>query len=217
MEFEPRPYKKYVTPVTNTEDNRASTKAALLIVVALTVFIGFVAFWSVDRQTDYFRGTQSKNLTEVLADSPNRIPIGGGTTETEILAAAGAPSNLKVVFSENPEVNCGYEKMNNEYAGAQKENWVAGCFNSEYPDTLFVYWGKNTDFIYRKFTLLHEYGHYTQYAEAPKSYFQLNEGDTDNPVELDADCRAVSFGAQPTDQLSCTIPDWTMDWLKQQS
>lgn len=146
------------------------------------------------------------------------LPVSIEQSEDEILAEAGAPETLKVVYSSNPNLNCGYKFLKEKYGDdaktyqADAQNWVAGCFRNEHPDTLFVYWGNKTSFDDRKYTLLHEYGHYRQSLDSGTALETVSS----KKVEQDADCRAYSYGASEKSGDGCQIDNWTPDWLAQQ-
>ena len=194
----------------------------LLLSIAIAIICFLASGYTIHSQTDYFVGkTGSEKLNEkYLVDSSNATPISAGTTSEKILQEVGAPSSLKVIFTDNPNLNCGYQKVQGSTSEGtayetDPDNWVSGCFQSAYEDYIFVYWGKNVSFETRKFFLLHEYGHYTQRHEQAAAYYKYNHGE-ENIVETDADCRAVQYGALATTEFNCSIPNWTPEWLSEQ-
>lgn len=151
------------------------------------------------------------NITEIPISSDPAV------TTRSILDSVGAPSTLQVVYTNDPKVNCGYEQLQELYKNGNSfqknpDNWSGGCYQTQYKNSLIVYWGANTDFAYRKFELLHEYGHYTQFVNNASVYKKSARAD----IEKDADCRAYNFGADESIGPGCQIKNWSPNWFKQQ-
>jgi len=133
-----------------------------------------------------------------------RVPIAEGVSEEAILSSLGAPA-MTINYTDNTEYNCGLIGADQ----ANLHNYVSGCYTLNYENTITIYYGAATDYDMRYFVLLHEYGHYQQ----------GQEGILDSPqyvvaeAEADADCRSINMGAH-SDQVTCTIENWTPEWLK---
>lgn len=106
-----------------------------------------------------------------------------------------APKGIKVVFTADPKYNCaleyGYSSTKNSYG-------VAGCYNSKYYKTLFMWWGTDATDYYKEFILLHEYSHFVQwwdYYDTMQSASQAGIFDKASNrqaiIESDATCRVV--------------------------
>ena len=207
-----------------TEEITGSKKPVRLLIIAVSIVAIIVLVISgitLYTQTDWFYPKNPDAPTTAIPEgkivnSSNAIPLSKTMTSEDILKEAGAPKKLQVIFTDEPNLNCGYRKMVSQFGKesnykGDSENWVAGCYQSTYADYIFVYWGTEVPFEYRKASLLHEYGHYTQRQDAPDAYLKYNKGDA-SVIEADADCRALDMGAVK----NCTIPNWSPSWLRSQ-
>lgn len=102
----------------------------------------------------------------------------------------GVSSSFTVVFTSDPTYNCGMAKAD------PQPDWVIGCYNPDYGDTIFLWWGAQASDDMKALILLHEYSHYYQnwqYFDATRS--AADAGLFDDPAfvqdvwETDATCR----------------------------
>ena len=120
---------------------------------------------------------------------PNAFLPGYQNPEDWLYAAMGN-SDFTVVFTSDPTYNCGMAKASPE------PDWVIGCYNPDYGNTVFIWWGPEAANDMKQLILLHEYSHYYQnyqYFDATRS--AVDAGLFDDPDflqevwETDATCR----------------------------
>jgi hypothetical protein len=121
---------------------------------------------------------------------PGRFSSSYATPEEFLRYAMGATYDFEVVFTADPAYNCGMSKATPE------PNWVIGCYNPEYGQTIFIWWGEQADPDMKTLILLHEYSHYWQnyyYYDAVQSAAAAGLFDDssfiDDVWEIDATCR----------------------------
>ena len=101
---------------------------------------------------------------------------------------------------------------------------MAGCFNSVYYDTLFMWWGPSADEDLKTFILQHEMSHFIQwwdYYDTMRGGFSSGLFDDEDVrldvMESDATCRVIEqWGIPaPTSDISvpCTASDWHDEWF----
>lgn len=121
---------------------------------------------------------------------PTAFAPGYQTAEDWLSAAMGVGSSFTVVFTSDPTYNCGMAKASPE------PDWVIGCYNPDYGNTIFLWWGPDALDDMKQLILLHEYSHYYQnyqYFDATRS--AVDAGLFDDPEflqdvwETDATCR----------------------------
>lgn len=214
-------YTPFYPTIVEEPQKRSQSLPLLLLVLLLIAVTGMSLFRT--QVTTYYQellGLQP-NITAPSEDAPITTPvvvssepapssgvkveIQPGVKEENILQSVGAPTDLTITYSDDPAYNCGL--VNSDYS--KLDLTVGGCYVLEYPNTIFIYYGSNTDYKDRLFVLLHEYGHYQQSQEGLFESPLWSRNDT----EQDADCRAISLGADPT-VASCPIANWTPDYLQ---
>lgn len=222
MNLQDRLYRPFITRLSQVP-RKGQRVAQAGILVGLTVVLFAVASGSHGFQPPQPPEPPLEPLTaeQITAfDEEEAIPLSLTKTGEEVLRNVGAPESIQVVYTRNPEFNCGYRFMTQTYGKLEgpesdPKTWVTGCYQHQHEDFIFVFWGENTSYEYREFALLHEYGHYLQRQESSAAYFRYTQ-DSSEVVEQDADCRAIALGAKATG-LSCAIAGWTWDWLDQQT
>jgi hypothetical protein len=112
------------------------------------------------------------------------------STPEQYLNYAMGEYAIEVVFTDDPTYNCGFSK-----ATAQPD-WVIGCYNPDYGETIFLWWGPEAADDMKALILLHEYSHYYQnyyYFDATRSAADADLFDDPTFVqevwETDATCR----------------------------
>jgi len=125
-------------------------------------------------------------------DPPTPFMTDFATPELYLNSAMGDYS-IDVVFTADPDYNCGFSK-----ATAQPD-WVIGCYNPDYGDTIFLWWGPEATDDVKALILLHEYSHYYQnyfYFDATRSAVDAGLFDdpdfVQNVWETDATCRVYN-------------------------
>lgn len=154
------------------------------------------------------------NLTDILpaiSDSDS-IPLSETETSEQLLESVGA-SGINIIWTRH-SINCGYVQAKNQNSEQDDSLWVNGCYQSKTPNTIYVYWGAQTDYETRKFVLLHEYGHYLQSTKYPEAADRLRATNNTQTLEDDATCWAIHLGATPV--LECSIEGWEENWLARQ-
>jgi len=167
--------------------------------------------------------------------SPLPATIPNNTQVTPFLAAypdaeawmnKDGDSDMKVVFTDSPEYNCGVKNLKEN---AMAQGAVAGCYNPQYGKTVFVYWSPvGTSEATREFVLAHEYSHFLQWWNSYDTMRSIQlEGYGENvdavaAVEADASCRVLSWGGyskEVADSSSspCTVTDWKEGWLTERT
>ncbi|MBD7979933.1 hypothetical protein [Oerskovia merdavium] len=136
-----------------------------------------------------------------------------------------ANEGLRVVFTDDGAYNCGMEWI---VERDMRETGVAGCYDPDYPTTLFMYWGPEASAAAKEFVLAHELSHLMQWwhrfdvVQSAGEAGLRDDEDWKDVVESDATCRVLSWGGysqEVADSSSspCTAPDWSEDWLAEQA
>lgn len=129
-------------------------------------------------------------LTPPAGDTAPTPFMAGYATPEDYLNYAMGEYNMQVIFTDDPAYNCGFSK-----ATAQPD-WVIGCYNPDYGNTIFLWWGPEAVDDMKALILLHEYSHYYQnyyYFDATHSAVEadlFNDPEFVQDVwETDATCR----------------------------
>jgi hypothetical protein len=129
-------------------------------------------------------------LTPPAGETPPGDFIAGYPTAESYLEYAMGAYDFTVVFTDDPTYNCGLAKA------TPQPDWVIGCYNPDYGDTIFLWWGPDAVDDMKALILLHEYSHYYQnyeYFDATRS--AVDAGLFSDPQfvhdvwETDATCR----------------------------
>lgn len=138
-----------------------------------------------------------------------------------LLALNPANEGVRVVFTDDPTLNCGMAHVAEHDAYATGS---AGCFQPAHPTVLFVWWGEDSDPATKQVLLAHELSHMLQWwhefdlvQSAVDSGFAEDEEWT-HALETDATCRVLSWGGYSeaaADRTSspCDTDDWSPTWL----
>jgi len=129
-------------------------------------------------------------LTPPAGDTPPTSFMADFSTPEQYLNYAMGEYSIDVVFTDDPAYNCGFSK-----ATAQPD-WVIGCYDPDYGETIFLWWGPEASDDMKALILLHEYSHYYQnyyYFDATQSAVDADLFDDPTFVqdvwETDATCR----------------------------
>lgn len=147
-----------------------------------------------------------------------QTPLDWLSTVTEL------PSGMTVVFTSDPEYNCGLAKA------PKNSDWVVGCFLPQYGTNLFIWWGPDASDDMKKLIVLHEYSHFFQnwmlYDASHSAYLDGLYEDADfvqNVWEADATCRIYRdwqhSELEYLDSLTvspCGDTDWSSTWFADQ-
>ncbi|MEK8225617.1 hypothetical protein NKG05_05080 [Oerskovia sp. M15] len=173
------------------------------------------------------RGDYAVAVPPSLLEGEAGTPFLAGNPDATGWLADLNPANegLLVVFTDDETYNCGMQWI---LERDMVESGVAGCYNPDYPTTLFMYWGPEASPESKEFVLAHELSHLMQWwhhfdvvqsaAEAALSY---DEAWTE-VVEADATCRVLSWGgysqeAADSSSSPCTATEWSEGWLASQA
>jgi len=129
-------------------------------------------------------------LTPPAGETPPEPFTADSTTPEQFLAYTMGDYSIDVVFTDDPTYNCGLSKATPE------PDWVIGCYNPDYGDTIFLWWGPEATDDIKSLILLHEYSHYYQnYYNFDATQSAVDAGLFDDPDfvqnvwETDATCR----------------------------
>ena len=149
----------------------------------------------------------------------------GYQTPEEWLATTGTlPDGFDIVFTSDPTYNCGLSKA------PKDADWVVGCYNPDYGNTLFLWWGPDAVDDMKQLILLHEYSHYYQnWTNFDSMYSASLAGLYDDDAfradvwETDATCRVYyDWGFTNLQYLDsytvspCGATDWSDAWFEEQ-
>lgn len=136
-----------------------------------------------------------------------------------------ANSDIRAVFTDDVTYNCGMSVIE---SAVDPTTAVGGCYNPDYPRTVFIYWGPNATQPWKDFILAHELSHLMQWwHKFDVSYSARVSGFAETPewktaVEVDASCRVLSWGGYSYEVAAqssspCTTDVWSEDWLGQRA
>ncbi|KRC37752.1 hypothetical protein [Oerskovia sp. Root22] len=163
---------------------------------------------------------------DLLTASPGTPFAPGQPDPTRWLVDLNAANEgLRVVFTDDSTYNCGMDWI---VERDMRESGVAGCYDPDYPTTLFMYWGPEASAAAKEFVLAHELSHLMQWwhrfdvVQSAGDAGLRDDEDWKTVVESDATCRVLSWGGysqEVADSSSspCTAPDWSEDWLAEQA
>lgn len=80
----------------------------------------------------------------------------------KILQEQGAPEDIRIIYTNDVELNCGYAKA--VQSNPERESHHGGCYRPLSPDVLYL--SENLEEVRPsavKYLTLHEYAHYIQY------------------------------------------------------
>lgn len=157
-------------------------------------------------------------------DVPSDVDMGAPSRfsteffDAEDFVNRGPVSGVTIVYTNDPEYNCAW-KDDYDYAG---------CYYSDYTETIFLWWNRNASEDGREFIAAHELSHYLQWHykfDLMYSAFQDSTLDYDvwyKIVETDATCRVLSWGGYNEEiarysSSPCDTDDWSDTWLEDQA
>jgi hypothetical protein len=121
---------------------------------------------------------------------PATFVAGYDTPEEWLNYNMGSAYSFSVVFIADPAYNCGMEGVD------PQPDSVIGCYNPDYGNSLFLWWGDEATDDRKILGLLHEYSHFWQYWENfDATQSAIDAGLLDDPefvqqvFETDATCR----------------------------
>ncbi|QJW37532.1 hypothetical protein [Cellulosimicrobium protaetiae] len=142
-----------------------------------------------------------------------------------LLALNPANEGVQVVFTDDPELNCGMKHVAEHDAYATGS---AGCFQPAHPTVLFVWWGEDADPATNQVLLAHELSHMLQWwhefdlLQSAVDSGLAEDEEWQHALETDATCRVLSWGGYSeaaADRMSspCDTDDWSPTWLAERA
>jgi hypothetical protein len=186
----------------DTKKTKSKKPHSLVFALVLLVLLGVSAwlFFALDAPSKIGEMVAPEKKTYIQVESlvsGEPRPLHNGEDPSVFLGNLALDEESPILYWRDDYLNCNLD------LAANKDTTVAACFDAEFPDSIFIYWGDDTDDEQIQFALLHEYAHFYQYHQGIYTNVDMDV------LEMDANCWAAYLGAVPVgDTDICEIPNW---------